>query len=130
MDIDERLFRVIIFSIVVIAFVACGFSARMGIIIVNDSDLDLRVEHGFNPSDTILNVESGQAGTFVDGTGPSDEIGLADAVSHVRLYFEDSLVYEQDPLTPEAWIENWINDDHVTYTLTITNDSLAILLPN
>jgi len=113
--------------IMLFIMVACDSSTRMGIIFVNDSNLDLRVEHGFGDSDTIQSVEPGMKATIHDSHGPRYDSNLENAAVHIRLFSADSLLYEQDPLIPEAWVENWVNDDYVTFTLTITNDSLAIL---
>jgi len=134
-----RFITVAIFSFIV---VACDPGVTLTFNIDNESDFNLHVRFMVDSSwarigevgdSTLPLVEDGtfQLYLYQDLGTPHDlEDSISEILIFIELYYNDSLVYKQNPTVRELWEyeeeKDWMGSGTSTYTLKIKNDDLSI----
>ena len=123
MGTDMNLKRIIppVFALSVI--IACDLEITMDVYVVNSSSYDLEARYEVEPNDQLksLSISSGQECLIFIYSAPGPHASIEEAMNYVKLYYQDSLVYEQNPIDYHLW--EYKDSKHY---LTITDEDLNI----
>ena len=103
--------------------IACDLATTMDVYVVNNSNYDLEARYEVEPYDQqrSVSISSGQEYLIITYSAPGPHASIEEAMNYVKLYYQDSLVYEQNPIDYHLW--EYKDSKHY---LTITDDDLDI----
>ena len=129
MDTNMKTINTSLLAIILALFVACDGVVYVEVYIDNESDYDLELHYRTGGSENESNMTV-QVGTH--NLIHSYEIGAIHAelyshIKYVELYYQDLLVYDQNPIMEKLWDTGYTdNDEGIMYTLIIRNEDLDI----
>lgn len=103
--------------------IACDPEITMDVYVVNNSSYDLEARYEVEPNDQLksLSISSGQECLIFTYSASGPDASIEQAMNYVKLFYEDSPVYEQNPIDSRLWEYRASK-----YYLTITDEDLNI----
>ena len=128
MGINMKTIKFIPLVLIMLLIIACDSAIYTEVYINNETEYDLELHYQiYGGVDSTMFVQANKQYLIHSYSISVLHSPVDENINYVELYYQDTLVYEQNPINGSLWDQEWIDDNETSaHTLVIRNMDLDI----